>query len=345
MSLYKREDSPFWWVKIPVSGRKPIQRSSKTADKKQAREFERKVTAGVWQQAQLGVKPRYSWKQAVIKYLDESTHKSAQDTDRYHLTWLRQHLDGVMLDEINRAMLNKIQQHRKSEGVANATVNRCLQVISRILRKAQNEWEWIAQAPKVPILSEPLERVRFLEINESKRLLAELPEHIAVMVAFSLETGLRMSNVTGLQWHQVDLEKRRLWIPAAQAKAKKGIYVPLNENAVVVIRHQRFQHPTHVFTYKGELVKRPNQRAFRNAVKRAGIDDFHWHDLRHTWATRHVQNGTPLPVLQKLGGWASIDMVLRYAHFTDEHLAGYVENVLKIGLNVEDSVATKQLRG
>ena len=345
MSLYKREDSPFWWVKIPVSGRKPIQRSAKTADKKQAREFEKKLTAEVWQQSQLGVKPRYSWKQAVIKYLEESTHKSAQETDRYHLTWLRQHLDGVMLDEINRAMLNKIQQHRKSEGVANATVNRCLQVISRIVRKAQNEWEWIALAPKVPILSEPLERVRFLEFDEATRLLAELPEHIAAMVAFSLETGLRMSNVTGLQWLQVDLEKRRLWIPALQAKAKKGIYVPLNENAVVVIRRQRFQHPTHVFTYKGELVKRPNQRAFRNAVKRAGIDDFHWHDLRHTWAARHVQNGTPLPVLQKLGGWASIDMVLRYAHVTDEHLAGYVENGSKVGLNSGDSVATKQLRG
>ena len=341
MSLYKREDSPFWWVKIPVNGRNPIQRSTKTADKKLAREVEKRLTAEVWQQSQLGVRPRYSWMEAVIKYLQESTHKSAQETDRYHLAWLRQHLDSVMLDEISRAMLNRIQQHRKKQGVSNATVNRCLQVISRILRKAQNEWEWIAVAPKVPILSEPLERVRFLKAEEEVRLLAELPVHIAVMVRFSLETGLRMSNVTGLLWDQVNLEKRRLWVPASQAKAKKGIYVPLNENAVVLIRHQRFQHPTHVFTYKGELVKRPNQRAFRNAVKRAGIKDFHWHDLRHTWATRHVQNGTPLPVLQKLGGWASIDMVLRYAHFTDEHLAGYVENVSKVGSKSEDSAATK----
>jgi integrase len=172
-----------------------------------------------------------------------------------------------------------------------------------------------------------------------------VPEHIAPMVAFTLETGLRMSNVTGLQWPQVNLERRMLWVPAAQAKARKGIHVPLNEKAVAVIRRQLFQHPTHVFTYRGQPVLRPNQASFRNAVARAGLEDFHWHDLRHTWATWHVQNGTPLPVLQKLGGWASIDMVLRYAHFTDEHLAGYVDNVSRVEkVSGSDSV-TKSLRG
>jgi integrase len=231
------------------------------------------------------------------------------------------------------------------DGVSNATVNRCLQVVSRILRKAQNEWEWVTSVPKVPILPEPLERVKFLTFDEAQRLLAELPEHLASMAAFTLETGLRMSNVTGLQWPQVNLERRVLWVPAAQAKARKGIHVPLNEKAVAIIRRQRFQHDTHVFTYNSEPVKRPNGRAWRQAVERAGIDDFHWHDLRHTWATWHVQSGTPLPVLQKLGGWASIDMVLRYAHFTDEHLAGYAGNVSKVGLVSGSDVVTKSLRG
>jgi integrase len=166
------------------------------------------------------------------------------------------------------------------------------------------------------------------------------------MAAFTLETGLRMSNVTGLQWPQVNLERRVLWVPATQAKARKGIHVPLNEKAVaIIIRLRLFQHDTHVFTYNGEPVKRPNGRAWRQAVERAGIDDFHWHDLRHTWATWHVQSGTPLPVLQKLGGWASIDMVLRYAHFTDEHLAGYAGNVSKVELVSDSDAVTKSLRG
>jgi integrase len=344
MSLYKRTDSPNWWVKIAVSGGKPVQRSSGTTDRKKAKAYEQSLKGEIWQQKKLGVKPRYSWKQAVVKYLDEATHKSSQDTDKFHLTWLRKYLDDVMLDEITRGMLNSIQQARKADGVSNATVNRCLQVVSRILRKARDEWEWIASAPKVPILPEPLERVKFLTFVESQRLLSELPEHLASMVAFTLETGLRMSNVTGLQWSRVNLELRQLWVPAPEAKARKGIFVPLNEKAIAVIRRHLFQHPTYVFTYKGEPILRPNQRAFRKAVKRAGIEDFHWHDLRHTWATWHVQSGTPLHVLQKLGGWASIDMVLRYAHFTDEHLAGYAGNVSKVELVSEGGVATKWLR-
>jgi integrase len=97
------------------------------------------------------------------------------------------------------------------------------------LRKAQNEWEWIASVPKVPILAEPLERVKFLTFDDSERLLSVLPEHLASMAAFTLETGLRMSNVTGLRWLQVNLDRRQLWVPAAQAKARKGIFVPLKK--------------------------------------------------------------------------------------------------------------------
>ena len=61
-------------------------------------------------------------------------------------------------------------------------------------------------------------------------------------------------------------------------------------------------------------------------MKRAGISDFRWHDLRHTWASWHVQNGTPLEVLMQLGGWNSYEMVLRYAHLSQSHIACYAQN-------------------
>jgi len=64
-----------------------------------------------------------------------------------------------------------------------------------------------------------------------------------------------------------------------------------------------------------------NTKAWRNALKRAGIIDFRWHDLRHTEASWHVQAGTPLHVLQELGGRESVEMVCRYAHLSSEHLA------------------------
>ena len=65
----------------------------------------------------------------------------------------------------------------------------------------------------------------------------------------------------------------------------------------------------------------------RRRLKRAGIEDFRWHDLRHTWASWHVQNGTPLFALQELGGWESPEMVRRYAHLSAEHLAPYADRL------------------
>ena len=135
------------------------------------------------------------------------------------------------------------------------------------------------------------------------------------LATFSLATGLRRANVTGLLWSQVDLEKRVAWIHPDQAKARRAIPVPLNAEAVLVIREQIGKHETYVFTYRGNKITQVNTKAWHKALERAGIDDFRWHDLRHTWASWHAQNGTPLNVLQELGGWESPEMVRRYAHF------------------------------
>ena len=129
-----------------------------------------------------------------------------------------------------------------------------------------------------------------------------------------------------LQWSQLDMQRRCAWVHADQAKGKKAIAVPLNEVALEVIQQQIGKHYTHVFTYEGSPVTRANNHAWRKALVRAGIKDFRWHDLRHTWASWHVQNGTPLHVLKELGGWADLTMVLRYAHLSNKHLEEYAEN-------------------
>ena len=95
-----------------------------------------------------------------------------------------------------------------------------------------------------------------------------------------------------------------------------------------VIEEQRGRHPEWVFTYRGRPFEfKTSTKAWRRALTRAGIENFRWHDLRHTWASWHVQAGTPLAVLQELGGWASLDMVRRYAHFAPEHLAAFADAV------------------
>ncbi len=113
----------------------------------------------------------------------------------------------------------------------------------------------------------------------------------------------------------------------------------------VVIREQLGKHETHVFSYRGKPVRQVNTKAWRSALARVGITDFRWHDLRHTWASWHVQAGTPLHVLQELGGWECVEMVRRYAHFSSAHLAEYVDRLSSlrvVGSNGEG--ATIQLR-
>lgn len=149
------------------------------------------------------------------------------------------------------------------------------------------------------MLPEPKRRVRWLTRDEASRLITALPSHLAAMTRFSLETGLRCANVTGLQWSQVDLVRRTAWIHPDQAKARKAIAVPLSTAAVIVIREQIGKHPIHVFTYQGKPVIQVNTKTWRATLRKVGITEFRWHDLRHTWASWHVQAGTPFCMCYK----------------------------------------------
>jgi len=110
------------------------------------------------------------------------------------------------------------------------------------------------------------------------------------IVAFALSTGCRAGEILGLEWSRVDLTRKVAWLDHGTTKSGDGRGIPLNADA--------------------------------------GIEDFRFHDLRHTWASWHVQSGTSLPELMELGGWKSYEMVLRYAHLAPEKLsfvAGRIE--------------------
>jgi len=325
MSLRKR--GGIWWIDFVAPSGQRIRRSAGTADKCLAQELHDQLKAESWRIAKLGERPRRTWNEAVVRWLKESSHKATLGMDKVHLRWLDRFLGGKHLDEISRGLVDRITDARLAEGLSNATVNRSLEVLRAILRRCVNEWEWLDRAPQVRMLKEPTRRVRFITREEARKLLSELPTHMADMAAFSLATGLRKGNVTGLQWTQVDLVRRLAWIHPDQAKARKAIAVPLNAEAVVIIRRQLGKHPTHVFSYRGQRIQQVNTKAWYAALARAGIEDFRWHDLRHTWASWHVQEGTPLHALQELGGWESPEMVRRYAHFSAEHLAPYADRL------------------
>jgi len=337
MSLKKR--GTVWWIDVIAPSGERIRRTTGTEEETLAQEYHDRFKVELWQIARLGVKPKHVWNEAVVRWLKEQSHKATINTDKIHLRWMDRFLDGKYLDTINRDLVDKIQAAKLAEGVTHATVNRTLEVLRAILRRCVNEWEWLDRAPFVKMLKEPTRRIRYLTHNEAQRLLAALPEHLADMAAFSLATGLRRANVTGMQWSQVDLARRLAWIHPDQAKARKAIAVPLNAEAVVLIRKQIGKHPTHVFTYKGRTITQVSTKTWYKGLAAVGIENFRWHDLRHTWASWHVQNGTPLFALQELGGWESPEMVRRYAHLSADHLAPYADRLCALRiLDVSKSV-------
>jgi integrase len=317
MALVKRGNT--YWADFYHRGKR-FRQSLRTGEKGRAQQLHDKLKSELWSQCELGEKPKIRWLEAATRWLTENCHKKSIATDVFHLQWLKLHLGKYTIDEISRELLDVIINIKLSEGVSNATVNRMLEVIRAILRKAEREWLWLERAPVVRMLKEENRRIRWITPEEAERLLKALPTHLADLAEFSLHTGLRQSNVLKLEWSQVDAVKRHALIHPDQSKTQKAIPVPLNEVAIEVIRRQIGKHERFVFTYHGKPIKECNTKAWRKALQKSGIENFRWHDLRHTWASWHVQNGTSLQELQYLGGWTSFEMVLRYAHLSSDNL-------------------------
>ena len=319
MSLYKRKDSSVYWVKLHHSG-KIVQRSTGTTDKVKAQEYHDKLKATLWDQERLGVRPCYSWQQAAGRWIEETNHKATHHQDVSKLKWLHPILGELMLDEITLDVIARIKEARLKVG-GKSTTNRFLALVRAILKRAVEEWDWLDKAPKVKLFKESAGRVRFITPEQVQSLLHELPLHQQDMVVFALQTGLRQSNVFKLEWSKINLEQAHMWVNAVDSKNRKSISVPLNREAMAVLLRQLGKHSVRVFTYAGKPIANANTLAWRNALKRAGIQDFRWHDLRHTWATWHRMQGTPTHELQQLGGWKTGAMVERYAHLAPDHLA------------------------
>ena len=317
MSLIKRGET--WHVDVTAPNGQRIRRSAGTSDRQRAQEYHDRLKVEQWRIHQRGEKPRRTWQEAAVQWSREKGHKVDIERDRAKLIWLHQFLGDKYLDEINRDLIYEIAAS-KAATAKPATVNGYLALIRAILRMARDEWEWIDKIPRVRLYPARNKRVRWLRHEEAARLLKELPPHLADMAAFSLATGLRQKNVSYLRWDQVALDRATAWIHPDQSKSGRAIVVPLNEDALGVLRRRQGKHSEYVFTFRGKPIACPNTKAWRMALERAGITDFRWHDLRHTWASWHVQQGTRLQELMELGGWSTMVMVQRYAHLSGDHL-------------------------
>ena len=264
-----------------------------------------------------------TWNDAAAKWLRHRETKWVGYEDRY-LKRLDEFLDGMPIADIRRADVVEIRDTMLEEGKKPATVNRYLTVLRSILIKARDDWEWVDKVPKIERLREE-ERVHFITKAQAKRLCELLPKHLERMVRFTLATGLRSSNVRNLKWSHIDLSRQLMSIPGSEMKNGRDFVTPLNSMAIEVLKSQRDLHEDFVFVYRGKPVKQCNTRAFRDACAKAGIQGTRFHDLRHTWASWHVQSGTHTAKLRELGGWSNDQMVQRYAHLGREHLLEEVQ--------------------
>lgn len=139
-----------------------------------------------------------------------------------------------------------------------ATANRYLALVRAILRRARDEWEWVDRIPKVRLYPQSQRRVRWITREQAETLIAFLPPHQAAMARFALATGLRQRNVCLLVVVAGGYGTQTAWIHADQAKARKPIAVPLNAEAMAVLRGQVGQDPKYVFTYQGKPVWQVN---------------------------------------------------------------------------------------
>lgn len=319
MSVYKRSNSSVWYVDIRTPNGDRIRESTGTADRQLAEEYHDRLKTRYWEAQRLGVKPERSWQEAALRWIKETEYKADHKNDVAKLRWLDKYLGHLTLNQISRDVIDKVAAVKKKEATE-STANHYLALVRAILRRAKYDWEWIDRIPKVRLFQVSQKRVRWLTHEEARRLLFELPTHLCDMAAFTLATGLRQSNVSYLRWDQVDMQRQSAWIHADQAKARRAIPVPLNEDALSVLRRRKGKHHEWVFTYNDAPVARCSTKAWYAALERAGIEDFRWHDLRHTWASWHVQAGTGTYELMELGSWSSVEMVQRYAHLDSSHL-------------------------
>lgn len=321
MSLYRV--GTIWYVDLQT-GRGRTRRSSGTADRRQAQEYHDQLAAAAWRENRLGDAPARTWADAVAEWL---ALKARGRADLSTLRAVRLRLPAATpLRDVTAGRLETAL-----DGLQGATWNRAYSTLRAVLNVACARG-WLASVPKLkPRPTEP-GRVRWLTADEWARLHAALPELHADMAAFAVNTGLRQANVLRLEWAQVDLRRAVAWVRADQAKGGRGIGVPLNAQAMAILNRRAGNGSRWVFpgpTKAGTPIYQPG-KPWAKALRETGIEDFHWHDLRHTWAAWHVMSGTSLHELKELGGWSSFDLVLVYAHLAPDRLRAAADRLAPV---------------
>jgi integrase len=254
--------------------------------------------------------------------------------------WWKERLGSYTLIDITPALIaearDKLAKLPSPRGgtMSPSTVVRYLAALSHAFTIAVKEWGWIEDNPvrKVTKPKEPRGRVRFLSDDERERLLAACRDsrqpYLLPAVVLALSTGMRSAEVTGLTWDRVDLKAGRILLE--ETKNGERRVVPLVGHALELLReHAKVRRLDTGLLFPGRNPNRPAELryAFAIALEAAGIEDFRWHDLRHSAASYMLMNGASLGELAEVLGHKTLQMVKRYSHLSETHTKNLVERM------------------
>lgn len=255
------------------------------------------------------------------------------------ISWWKDNLGQYSLADTTPALIaqyrDKLADGEKVGGEvvprSAATVNRYLAILSHVFTVAVKEWGWVEENPvlKVTKMKEPRGRVRFLSDDERKNLLNECKKSesscLYMIVVLALSTGARRMEILGLKWSDVDIA--RAVITLHETKNGERRVLPLTGHALDLIKqHSKVRQLNCDLVFPGKSLKNPIdiRTPWETVLKRAGVDDFRFHDLRHSTASYLAMNGASLAEIAEILGHKTLQMVKRYSHLSEVHTSKVV---------------------
>lgn len=332
--LIKRGPQGIWHVEKRVRGIR-LRFSTRTSNLRDASDQLARAIDAIRVQQVYGVKPDTIFRDAGVRYVKENRHLTAI---RDHITTLEA-LDPLIgdlpLKQVHMGALEPyVEQRRDIDGVTNRTINAGLEVVRRILNLAAREWRdsdgdpLLSTSPAIKMLSTKNQRKPHpITWAEQSRLLAAVPDYLARMILFKVNTGTREQEVCQLQWDWWRDDPGRFVIPAEQVKNRTDRVVVLNSIAAGVIEQVRTDHPVYVFVSSSKPLSRMHVTSFRKGREAAGLPDVRIHDLKHSFGRRLRAAGVSKEDRKFLLGHVNGDIT---THYSEPELEAMVEAAEKV---------------
>ncbi|NEX19913.1 site-specific integrase [Thiorhodococcus mannitoliphagus] len=339
--LYKREDSPYWWASYTDASGKRVRCSTGTQDRKEGEALLAKWRLGAHQERQWDAPKPVFFEDVMLIFLKATAEvKRSHRDDKIHARQLTISLAGADMRTLTPLAIRQHIQRRQDNGKTNATINRELALLSAAINYYNKEYlDSLPNPTRGRKLKEPEARIRWLTREEAQQLIAaagqevKAQQHLPDFIRLALNTGCRANEMLGLEWSRVDMQQRLFYLAGMHTKAGKRRSVPLNNEAYKALQSRldfREQHcPSAPWVFCNEEGQRiaSVKRSFNTACRRAGIDDFRIHDLRHTCAAWLVSAGVPLPEVKELLGHSTVIMTEKYAHLAPDNVRRAVQRL------------------